>query len=53
MTGTHDTPSTPASSGAAPTPDDHDAAEMAAYLAAEGVANDYHPDEVPPDHVAG
>lgn len=53
MTGSNDAPSTTASPAAGPTPDDHDAAEIADYLAAEGVANDYHPDELPPDHVAG
>ncbi|MCD2195726.1 hypothetical protein LQ327_20350 [Actinomycetospora endophytica] len=50
MTGPNDAPLAP-SAPAAPSDDHQEAAEIAAYLAAEGVANDYHPHDVPPDHL--
>ncbi len=52
MTGTDDP--TGASPATGPTaPDDHEALELGAYLAAENVANDYHSDGFSSDHGAG
>jgi hypothetical protein len=53
MTGPHDAPRSPTSPAAGPVPTDEEAAEIAAYLAAEEVANDYHPHEPPPGLVSG
>jgi hypothetical protein len=43
MSGPTDTPRSPASIPVDPTAEEGEAAELAAFLAAENVANDYHP----------